>query len=86
MEKNYKNMYAEVMYPAIYGKKYEEPVQTSIFDDETELAGENDTDVIDKANIDKVKSTQFQKGNQQGYKFVSDKDNAEQTSIFDDEV
>lgn len=86
MEKNYKNMYAEVMYPAIYGKKYEEPVQTSIFDDETELAGEDDTDVIDKANIDKVKSTQFQKGNQQGYKFVSDKDDVEQTSIFDDEV
>lgn len=32
MERNVKKAYADIIYPAIYGKKYEEPVQLSIFD------------------------------------------------------
>lgn len=74
MEKHYQKMYADVIYPAIYGKEYEEPVQLPI-DDEIE------GNVIDKANIEKQKSTQFQKGNKQGVRFSKETEDDLQQEI-----
>lgn len=67
MEKHYQKMYADIIYPAIYGKEYTEPVQLPI-DDTDELASDSDT--INRANIERQKSTQFQKGNTQGVRFA----------------
>lgn len=72
MEKHYEKLYADVIYPAIYGKKYTEPVQLS-FDDIDNKTDElqTDTDTIDKANVYNKQRTQFQKGNTQGIRFAS---------------
>lgn len=43
MSKNRKKQYADIVYPAIYGKPYEEPVQLSM-DDETDLNRQSDID------------------------------------------
>lgn len=67
MKKHYQKMYADIIYPAIYGKEYTEPVQLPI-DDTDELASDSDT--INRANIERQKSTQFQKGNTQGVRFA----------------
>lgn len=81
MEQHYQRMYADIIYPAIYNKKYEKEVQLQIDDSDT-LAGEEDRDTLNKANEYAKKSTQFQKGNQLGYKFVSNKENdIEQQSL-----
>ena len=84
MEKNYEKLYADIIYPAVYGKPYEQPVQTTIFDDEAELASETDTDEVSKAIEQGKKSTQFQKGNVSGVRFAN-KDDADQISIEDEE-
>lgn len=47
IEKSMKKAYADIIYPAIYGKEYEEPVQLSMFD-KPEL--DSDKQVIDKSN------------------------------------
>lgn len=73
MKKHYQKMYADIIYPAIYGKEYEEPVQLPI-EDETEP----DTDIIDKANIEKQQSTRFQRGNKQGVRFAKEKDDSQE--------
>ena len=79
MEKNYKDAYAKVIYPAIYKKRYEEPVQTSIFDDD-ELVTDKET--ISDVNARAKKDTQFKPGNKQGVRFAP-----KDTQIsFDDEV
>lgn len=44
-ERNMKKAYADIIYPAVYGKKYEEPVQLSTFDDEELESGEETIDV-----------------------------------------
>ena len=61
MEKHYQKLYADVIYPALYKKAYEEPVQLDIFDDDTL---ETDTDTIDKSNEYARTRTQFKQGNQ----------------------
>ena len=63
-ERNRKKEYADIIYPAIFGKPYEEPVQLSM-DDTDELA--SDTDTIDTANIQGAVSGRFQRGNE--YRF-----------------
>jgi hypothetical protein len=72
MERHYEKLYADVIYPAIYGKKYTEPVQLSFddIDNETDEL-QTDTDTIDKANVYNKQRTQFQKGNTQGIRFAS---------------
>lgn len=66
MEKHYQKAYYDIMYPVIYGKEYEEPVQLSL-DDSDELVSDEET--IDISNEMGRKSGQFQKGNQQGIRF-----------------
>lgn len=68
MEKHYKKLYADIIYPAIYGKDYEEPVQLDIFDDDTL---ETDSDTIDKSNEFARTKNQFKQGNKEGVRFDS---------------
>lgn len=70
MEKNQKRLFAEVIYPAIFQKKYEYSYQLSIFDkDNTQLPSDKDT--IDTANKQGADDTRFKKGNTQGVRFAS---------------
>lgn len=62
MKQNREMLYADVLYPAIYGKEYtEEPVQMSI-DDKDSL--ETDVDTINKANQAARSKGQFKQGNE----------------------
>lgn len=63
MKVNREMLYADAIYPALYGKKYtgEEPVQMSI-DDTSEL--ETDTDTLDRANQAARAKGQFKQGNE----------------------
>lgn len=81
MKQHYENMYAKVIYPAIYGKEYEEPYQISMFDD-NEL--QTDKNIVDTSNKYAVDKTKFQKGNTQGIRFISNKEE-NQRSLLNDE-
>lgn len=83
MEKHYQKLYADIIYPAVYGKPYEEPVQLSIDDDDS-LA--TDTDTIDTANIYGRDRTRFKTGNQQGVKFASTNNDQIEIDTPDDEL
>lgn len=72
MEKNQKRLYADIIYPAIYGKKYEEPVQMDLFNDD-EL--ETDSDILDKSNKYARTKNQFKPGNDYRYQ-KQDKNNS----------
>lgn len=83
MEKHYKKLYADIMYPAIYGKKYEEPVQLTIDDTDStdKLATETDTDTLDTANKYNQERTKFQKGNDKGVRFAPEEDEDSQLEL-----
>ena len=68
---HYEKAYANIIYPALYGKPYEGDIQTTLFDRDT-LAGEEDTTELDTANRYGKQSTQFQKGNTQGVRFAKE--------------
>lgn len=80
MQQHMLNAYAKIIYPAVYGKKYEEPVQATMFDKD-EL--DTDEETIDKSNIDARKRGQFKAGNP--YRFTRREDDENQTTMFDDE-
>ena len=80
MKKNRQQLYANIIYPSIYGKKYEEPVQLSM--DDTSIL-ETDSDTIDKSNIEARKKGQFEVGNQ--YRFKP-KDTLKSQIDIEDEV
>ena len=61
MERNRENQYAKIIYPAIYGKEYEKPVQVGMFDNKDELETEKQT--LDATNRYARTRTQFQKDN-----------------------
>ena len=79
MEKHYQKLYADVIYPAVYGKEYEEPVQLDVFD-ETEL--NTDKETIDASNQYAASKNKFKKGNTQGVRF-SKKPDDNQVAIDD---
>ena len=72
MQVHYEKLYADIIYPAIYGDEYKEPVQLSIDDmsGEDKLAGEEDTDTVSSANEYNRERTKFQKGNDKGIRFA----------------
>lgn len=70
MEKHYQKLYADIIYPAIFDKEYEEPVQLSIDDVEKDDTLQTDSDTLDTANKYNQARTKFQKGNQQGIRFA----------------
>lgn len=77
-EKNRQKQYADIIYPAIFGKKYEEPVQLS-FDDKDEL--DSDKSLIDTSNELGAVSGRFKKGNPYRFKPDSSKEEKGQISI-----
>ena len=68
MEKHYAKLYADIIYPAIYEKQYEEPVQMDMFADEENPELETDSDTIDTSNKYARTKTQFKKGNEYRFK------------------
>ena len=83
MEKNYKKLYADVIYPAIYDKKYEEPVQLDIDSlDNDEL--DTTSSMVDKSNKYARDKNKFQIGNKWRFQPKQNK-NQLNVSIFDDE-
>ena len=77
MEKHYPKLYADIIYPAIYGKDYDEPVQLTfddIKDDNDELLTDKNT--VDTANTYNQQRTRFQKGNQSGIQFAKNDRNS----------
>ena len=69
MENHYQRLYADIIYPAVFGRDYEEPVQMQI-DDRDNLATDSDTDEVDAANKYNQERTRFQKGNEKGVRFA----------------
>lgn len=82
MDKHLNSMYAKVIYPAIYKKPYEAPVQQSIFDKDTL---DTDTKTIDTANDAARKKGQFQTGNQYRYQPQQNKNQISIDDIEDNE-
>lgn len=81
MEKHQPRLYAEIIYPAIYEKQYEEPVQQDLFDTD-DLQADDNGNVVDTANKWARTRTQFQKGNE--YRFrPSDQVKGQQEFDFD---
>lgn len=75
MEKYYPQLYADIIYPAIYGEAYIDPVQLDIetsVQDEPEL--QSDQDTLDIANKWASTRSRFQKGNDQGIRFAPSPD------------
>ena len=82
VEKNYEKAYADIIYPAIYGKPYEEPVQTSMFDqDELETSPSE----LDKSNEYGVERTRFKPMNRTSQEADDYPPSKNQMSLFDDE-
>ena len=82
MEKHYPKLYADIIYPAIYEKEYEEPVQLSIddlSDEEKEVPSEEDT--IDTSNKWAKTKNQFKPGNE--YRFQPANKEIEGQKSFD---
>ena len=79
MKKHNEQVYAEIIYPAIFGKEYEDEYQTSMFTDI-----DTDSDTLDKSNIEARKRGQWQAGNE--YRFTQNGEPSEdQISIEDTE-
>lgn len=80
MEKHYQKLYADIIYPAVFGKEYEEPVQLPL-DDDANLVTNDDT--IDASNEYNKNRTRFQKGNTSGVRFAPKEPDDSQISIED---
>lgn len=72
MQRHYEKLYADIIYPAVYGKKYEDNVQLNLDDMTNDDTLMTDTDTIDTANEYNKRRTQFQKGNKQGIRFAKE--------------
>lgn len=84
MKKHYDRLYADVIYPAIYGAAYEDPIQLTIDDNGSDEL-QTDTTTIDDANIERQKETRFQKGNTRGARFArSDQENLDDQVTFEE--
>jgi hypothetical protein len=73
MERHYEKLYADIIYPAIYGVEYSDDVQLSIddLDGNDELSTDDDTDTLDAANEYNKDRTKFKQGNDMGIRFAS---------------
>ena len=71
MERHYSKLYVDIIYPAIYGKEYTEPVQLTLDDVEDNSELSTGTDTLDTANEYNKNRTRFQPGNKLGNKFKS---------------
>lgn len=80
MEKHYKRLYSQIIYPAIYEKEYEEPVQLELIDDDSLVT---DSETIDSSNTYAKTKNQFKTGNQ--YRFEKS-NNVDDTQISIDDT
>ncbi len=76
MKKYREKLYTDIIYPTIYNKKYEKPVQLSI-DNSDEL--DSDSDIIDKSNNEAKTKNQFKPGNP--YRFTKKLDSKNQLEL-----
>ena len=60
MAKHEERLYADVIFPAVYGMPYKKAIQLGLFDDEAEL--DNTMDNPDTSNIDKINKVQGDSG------------------------
>ena len=81
MEKHMQKQYANIIYPAVYGKAYEEPVQTDMFNDDSM---ETDETALDKSNVYARTKTQFKPGNR--YRIQKNEEPDENQISIDDEI
>ena len=82
MEKHYPRLYADIIYPAIYEKEYEDDVQLDIFDtEETKDNLPDEQDEIDVSNKWARTKGQFKPGNE--YRFTSDETEVPGQKSFD---
>ena len=89
MEKHYQNLYADIIYPAIYQTEYTDDVQLQIQEPESEEPEEEQPDISVKADNDLLDisnkwartKNQFQKGNE--YRFQKQNRPMKQQIDFD---
>lgn len=80
MKNNYQKLYADVIYPAIYGKKYDADVQMRL-DDTEDGTLDTSTSAIDKANVHQGRDERgrFSKGNTSGVRFSQEEKDDDNT-------
>lgn len=80
MKNNYQKLYADVIYPAIYGKKYDADVQMRL-DDTEDGTLDTSTGAIDKANVHQGRDERgrFSKGNTSGVRFSQEEKDDDNT-------
>ena len=83
MEKHYKKMWADIIYPAIFDKKYEEPIQLSLDDIDSKDELNTDTSTIDSSNIEARDRGKFKAGNKLGVRFAPKENNEKNKSLLD---
>ena len=81
MEKHYRKLYSDIIYPAIFDRKYEEPVQLSFDDLDNDNTLQTDSDTLDASNKYGQDRTRFQKGNTQGIRFAPKEENDDQLKL-----
>lgn len=87
MQKHYPKLYADIIYPAIYGEKYTEPVQLDIeTSQQVEPQLSSSQDELDTANKWAKTRGRFQKGNDSGIRFApkADKKQLDFDSLISD--
>ena len=82
MEKHYKKLWADIIYPKVWEKEYTEPVQLDI-DSVDQIDLDTSSDMIDKSNIEARDRGKFKVGNQSGVRFAPNPSNNKNPSIFD---
>ena len=80
MEKHENRLFADIIYPAVYGKQYSKPVQLDMFDNE--LSGSEDE--IDTANKWAKTRGQWKKGNEYRFTPTNGTEYKDQISFEDD--
>ena len=85
IQEHYEKEYAEIIYPALYNKKYTDPVQLSLFDDNNLQSTSSD---IEKSNEEGRVRGQFKQGNKQGVRFApknNEEDGQQELDFEEDE-
>lgn len=88
MQKHQQRLYADIIYPALYQKEYEDDVQLDMTDNEDDNELLTDTDTLDISNKFARTKNQFQKGNEIGKdtRFKSKNQPIKKQVSFDDLV
>ena len=80
MEEHYERLYADLMFPQIYGMPYEDAVQLDLFDNHRNYL-KTGKRTLSKANVAGTERTRFQKGNTQGIRFAKNPSTEEEDQL-----